>query len=87
MLSCCLCHALHRLETVSHLLRPLNPSAIKLMMLLEHAQPQRAALAPHAYLLRELLRSIRLHMMPQASTSSTAKMAPCPDLKLTGTWC
>lgn len=66
------------------MLRPLKPSAIKLMLHLEHVQPQQAALAPHAYLLRDLLRCIRLHMMPHASTASPPNTAPIADSDMGG---
>ena len=59
-------------------LRPLAPSALRLMLVMEHAEPRSATFAPHSYLLHELLRAVKQHLTLSTQCSSSARA--CTDL-------
>jgi hypothetical protein len=58
-------HACCRLSLVRRHLRPIRASAMHLMGVLQQIQDPRAAFAPHAYLLAELLHDAEAHLQPK----------------------
>ena len=62
-----------RFQKVRQHLRPLASSAIRLMLILEDAEPWSASFAPHSFLLHELLRAVHEELTSTTSCLPSAR--------------